>query len=199
MGLKPVFLLVLLAGCTVGPNYEEPSPWSPLSWFRQTPPKETVAKLSMPVADPVDPEWWNVLNDPVLTGLERRVADNNLDIRAANLRLAEARSQAGVTRADVYPTLNGNASYTRERLSPEGAISLLSGGSNPGTQSNGLGGTQGAIPTSSATSSKIPPSTCSKPGSTPPGSSTFGAGSAAKSRAPMPRWTPRRRRGGRRC
>ena len=157
MGIRPVILLVLLTGCTVGPNFDEPSNWSPLSWFRETPPKEKVAKLSMPTAEPVDPEWWNVLNDPVLTSLERRVADNNLDIRAANLRLAQARSQAGVTRADVYPTLNGNASYTRERLSQEGAISLLGGGTNPGTQSNGLGGTSGAIPTASAGSSKIPP------------------------------------------
>jgi len=36
VGIKPVFLLALLAGCTVGPNFEQPSPWSPLSWFRET-------------------------------------------------------------------------------------------------------------------------------------------------------------------
>ncbi len=159
VGIRPLILLVLLAGCTVGPNYEPPSPWSPLSWFRETPPKEKVAKLSMPSAEPIDPDWWNVLDDPVLTSLERRVAANNLDVRAANLRLAEARSQAGVTRADEFPQINGNGSYTRERLSNQGAISLISGGggTDPNTQNNGLGGTSGALPTSSATSGSAIP------------------------------------------
>ncbi|MBV8916350.1 MAG: efflux transporter outer membrane subunit [Acetobacteraceae bacterium] len=153
-------LALLLAGCTVGPNFEAPNPWSPLSWFRRTTSAANPSRLSMPVAEPVDPEWWSVLHDPVLTGLMRRVAASNLDVRVASLRLAEARAQAGVTAAGLYPSANGNASYTREKISEVGAVSALSSGSNPATQSNGLGGREGGIPTSVASggsNSKVPP------------------------------------------
>jgi NodT family efflux transporter outer membrane factor (OMF) lipoprotein len=107
----------------------------------------------MPVAEPLSIEWWEVLRDPVLTGLMHRVAWSNLDVRTAEIRLAEARSQRGVTAAGLYPTVNGNASYTRELPSKQGVLSLLGGSGSQATQSNGLGGTRGAIPTSTAGSS----------------------------------------------
>ncbi len=108
----------------------------------------------MPVAEPVDAEWWKRFNDPALTSLVRRVAAGNLDVRVATFRLAQSRAQRGITAADQFPQLNGNASYTRERQSKQGVVSLFSGGGtggsstggSPGTQSNGLGGRQGGIP-----------------------------------------------------
>jgi len=105
----------------------------------------------MPVADPVDAEWWTRFNDPALTSLVRRIAAGNLDVRAATARLAQSRAQRGITAADQFPQLNGNASYTRERQSRQGVISIFggSGGAGTGTagtQSNGLGGRQGGIP-----------------------------------------------------
>ncbi len=116
----------------------------------------------MPVAEPVDPEWWQRFNDPALTGLVRRVAAGNLDVRAATARLAQSRAQRGITAADEFPQLNGNASYTRQRPSKLGVLSLFGGGAggggagggggaSGGTQSNGLGGRQGGIPTSGST------------------------------------------------
>ncbi len=146
MGIRFSLLpAILLAGCAVGPNFESPSPWSPLSWFRSTPTERATAAVSMPVGEPVDVAWWEILHDPVLSGLMRRVDGNNLDVRTAELRLAEARAQRGVTRADEFPTLNGNGSYTRELPSKQGVLSLIGG--NAATQSNGLGGRQGGIPT----------------------------------------------------
>ncbi len=141
--------LMLLTGCTVGPNYESPSPWSPASWFRTTRTENPSAKVSLPLAEPVDVEWWNVLHDPQLTALMRRVANSNFDVRTADLRLAESRAQRGVAYADTFPTLNGNGSYTREELSKKGVIGLVGGSSSSmATQSNGLGGRQGGVPNS---------------------------------------------------
>ena len=149
MGIKSsASILLLLAGCTVGPNFESPSPWSPDSWFRSTRTEKATAPISLPVAEPIDVEWWAIFNDPELTTLMHRVADANLDVRAADLRLAEARAQRGVTAAALFPTVNGNGSYTRELVSKNGVISLLGGGSQA-TQSNGLGGRQGGIPSTS--------------------------------------------------
>ncbi len=147
-------VVLLIAGCTVGPDYEQPSPWSPASWFRSTPSATKPPSLaSLPVAEPIDPEWWNVFGDPVLTGLMRRVAASNLDVRAASFRLAEARAQSGIAGAAQFPTLNGNGSYTRERLSEKGVTGLLGASgsaSSAATSSNGLGGRQGSSPSSSA-------------------------------------------------
>ncbi|MDT7951627.1 MAG: efflux transporter outer membrane subunit [Acetobacteraceae bacterium] len=141
--------LLLLAGCTVGPNYESPSLWSPASWFRTTRTEKATGPVSLPVAAPIDVTWWDVLGDPELTSLMRRVAGTNLDVRTADLRLAQARAQRGISEAASYPTLDANGSYTRERPSKLGVISLISGGgASQATQASGLGGRQGAFPNS---------------------------------------------------
>ena len=153
----PAAVLLLLAGCTVGPDFQRPDLWSPASWFsaRPTPARR---EASLPVAEPVDAEWWTAFRDPVLTGLVRRVAAGNLDVRSAAFRLAQSRAQRSVTAADQFAQFNGNASYTRQRVSKQGVFSEFgsgnasgsasgSGASSPGAQSNGLGGQQGGFPT----------------------------------------------------
>lgn len=152
----PAAALLLLAGCAVGPNFQRPNPWSPASWFKARP-TPARGEASLPVAEPVDAEWWTAFRDPVLTGLVRRVAAGNLDVRAAAFRLAQSRAQRSVTAADQFAQVNGNASYTRQRISRQGVFSEFgsgggsggsgSGASSPGAQSNGLGGQQGGFPT----------------------------------------------------
>ena len=104
------------------------------------------------VAEPIDAAWWQSFNDPILTELEKQVAFSNLDVRLATVRLQESRLQRGVTAADEFPQVNGNASYDREKVSDRGVIGLLggsgSGSSDLGTAANGTTGTQGGIPTS---------------------------------------------------
>jgi NodT family efflux transporter outer membrane factor (OMF) lipoprotein len=142
-------LLAGMAGCTVGPNYSRPATWwNPASWTAQrTAPRP--ATVSEPVAEPIDPQWWKLFNDAKLTELESRVAAANLDVRVATVRLAESRATLGVTRADLFPQVNGNANYTREQESKKGVLSLIGGSSSPAASSNGLGGQQGATPNTS--------------------------------------------------
>ncbi|HEY2133501.1 MAG TPA: efflux transporter outer membrane subunit [Acetobacteraceae bacterium] len=136
----------LLAGCTVGPNFDHPTTWwHPASWGTPAPSPQQATSKAVP--EPVDPEWWKLLGDPQLTALETQLLNSNLDVRIASIRLAEARAQLGVSKADEYPMINGNASYLNQRLSKNGEISLLSGG---GTSANGLGGA-GGIPTAEST------------------------------------------------
>jgi len=140
----------LLAGCTVGPDFQRPSLWSPASWFAARPKPDTASAASQPVPEKVDPNWWTLFHDPELTTLENRVVAANLDVRLATIRLAESRAQGRIARADQFPSVDGNASYSREELSHRGVISLFG---------NGTGGSQNGIP-SSATGSpppRIPP------------------------------------------
>ncbi|HEY0206292.1 MAG TPA: efflux transporter outer membrane subunit [Acetobacteraceae bacterium] len=157
MGTKlsmPALLAALaLGGCSVGPDYAPPSLFSPASWFGSDTRTPGALEASMPTVEPVDPEWWRSFNDPTLTGLVHRAAAGNLDVQAATARLAQSRAQRGITGADQYPQVNGNASYTREKPSSKGAISAFGGGAAGGasggsgaTDANGLGGRQGGFP-----------------------------------------------------
>ncbi len=141
--------LFALGACTVGPDFESPAPWwSPTSWLAATP--APTPSISQPVAEPVDPHWWAMLNDPQLTALEQRLVGANLDLRVAETRLAEARAQRGVAQSAFYPQVNGNTSYERQQQSRNGVLALSSGTSgaaNP-TTANGLGG-RGGVPNSS--------------------------------------------------
>jgi NodT family efflux transporter outer membrane factor (OMF) lipoprotein len=112
----------LVASCMVGPDFVKPDPNLPEVSFYGDGGKATP---SVKVPAPTDPIWWNVFRDPVLTGLEQRVATANLDVRTATLRLAESRFQRGVVAAAEFPSINGDAKYTREQYSQNGIVSLL--------------------------------------------------------------------------
>ncbi len=169
--VAPLATLAVLAACAeVGPNYKAPTPdWNPTSWFAPSKPapKEVISE---PVEKPIDPQWSTVFHDAELTSLEKRLADANLDVRTAALRLSQSRASFGVTRADLFPTVDGNASYLRQRLPPQGVLGLLpspsagntasvqtgSAALGPGaTSANGLGGLGGVPSTSSPSSSSL--------------------------------------------
>ena len=113
--------LALLAGCSVGPDFKVPHWASPVSWFSGPKEKAPPAR-SIPVAAPIDPNWWKLFHDPELTALERRVAAENLDVRLATIRLAELRAQLGFAQAAQFPSFNANASYTRQKASDVGTF-----------------------------------------------------------------------------
>lgn len=148
--------LVVLSACTMGPAFKRPDVQAPTAWTGQATRQD--ADASLPVTEPVDAQWWNSFNDPLLTALVSRAMNDNLDIQVAAERVAESRAQFRQARADALPTLNGNASYTRELQSADGVIGLLGGsGSSSATDTNGLGGRQGGVPTQSSASSGLPP------------------------------------------
>jgi len=146
--LTAVLGATALTGCTVGPDFKQSNWASPGSWFAG--PKEAVKRPpSIPVAEPVDVDWWNLFGDRVLTGLEKRVAAENLDVKAAGIRLAESRAQLGVARASLFPTLGGNASYVREKASNTGLFALIpsaaGGQAANGAPNNSTGGVTGNL------------------------------------------------------
>lgn len=143
LDLKLASLAVLaLGGCTLGPDYETPKMFQPYNWFAAPAKPDPVA--SVPVTEPVRADWWALLGDPELTSLEQRVADGNLDVRAATLRLAESRAQRRITAADEFPQVNGDASYVRQKPSPKGEFSLLGGGASSGAGAQGATGAPSA-------------------------------------------------------
>src|ERR1700733_8933854 len=117
---KPVLAaaVLLLCGCTLGPDFKSPAWSAPDSWFGA----KAKPAASTPEVAPIDPSWWSLFDDAELTTLEARVAKENLDVQVATIRLAESRAQLGIVAADKYPTLDANASYQRQKASNNGAF-----------------------------------------------------------------------------
>lgn len=114
---KPAAALIALcslAGCKVGPNFHEP---------KETVPERYSGALDDRVADSTpDSNWWQQFNDPKLDALETQTAAGNLDLKAAFLRIVEARAQVQQARAQGLPSVNGTASYNREQLGLAGIL-----------------------------------------------------------------------------
>ncbi|KWV57334.1 RND transporter [Bradyrhizobium macuxiense] len=110
----------VLAGCSVGPDFVQPDSHLP---DQKTFAGQTFSDTHLPA--PTDPNWWKVFGDPVLTNLESRVAEANLDVRTATIRIAESRYQRSATASAQFPSINGDGKYNRELYSKNGIASLL--------------------------------------------------------------------------
>lgn len=102
--------LVLLAGCTVGPNYHPSTVKTPARW-------------SEPLTNGITSQdnqlgaWWKSFHDSELDSLIARAITTNLDLRIAEARVRQARAQLGFARADNWPTVNASGSYSRQKQS----------------------------------------------------------------------------------
>lgn len=104
--LAALLLVVLLtAGCAVGPNYKRPSVDVPGTYRGATPPAESLA----------DQKWWEVFQDQQLQGLIRTALQQNYDVRIAATRILQAQAQVGITRAGQLPTIGGGAQVLDDR------------------------------------------------------------------------------------
>lgn len=107
---KPsVFLLaLLLASCSQQPKYVQPT----LPTAREYP-ADAWAPSNGPRAPDVN--WRSFFQDPRLQGLIAASLEHNRDLRAAVLRIEEARGQYRVRRADRLPSLDASAGASRSR------------------------------------------------------------------------------------
>jgi len=112
-----------LAGCMVGPDFEQPKTSVIDQWKAQTGGEfvEAVELVRNAQINPVD--WWKQFNDPTLTALLDYAGQQNLSLQSAALRIYQARAQLGVSDATLLPTVEvagsineGNSSSTRNAL-----------------------------------------------------------------------------------
>jgi NodT family efflux transporter outer membrane factor (OMF) lipoprotein len=144
--LGVLVLTLLLAACTVGPNFVRPNVPTPAHWplpaAASSAPAPAAPLSTLEEAPAALAAWWRQFHDPVLDSLIERSISANLDLRAAVLRSQEALARRDITAAGALPSLSVNAAYARERISestPEGAL-IGSGGSVsiPGLGSLGI-------------------------------------------------------------
>ena len=111
--LAAMAVLGLVAGCMVGPDYHPPKTATPAQWTSEMAGGETNQSMT-------DSAWWKTFNDPELNSLVMRAVQSNLNLRVAEARVREARSLRGVAASGLWPKINADGSYQRERLSQNG-------------------------------------------------------------------------------
>lgn len=62
-------------------------------------------------------DWWSTFGDPKLDALMRQALEGSPSLRAAEARVRAAAALADAARSSLYPTLDLNASATRQRFS----------------------------------------------------------------------------------
>ena len=100
---------LILGGCAkLGPDFTGiKNPPLPKQWKHHTASKSPVVR------------WWRTFNDPVLNELVQKAYRQNLDIKSAGLRIAQARAVLGIAEGLAFPQsqkVNAKASSTHTGL-----------------------------------------------------------------------------------
>jgi len=103
-------LLVALAGCAVGPDYQRPPVEAPAEFKEMKGWRAATPADALPRGD-----WWTAFNDPDLDALMKRVDVSNFNLRAAEARVRQARALADSARAGYFPTIGAGATATRSK------------------------------------------------------------------------------------
>jgi len=106
-----------LAGCAaVGPDYAPPATEVPAGWNRLDAVTGTVARDQAP-GDLS--QWWQGLNDPLLSELVDEALRSSPDLRSAQARLREARARRTVAASARFPGVTASAGASRSESSEQ--------------------------------------------------------------------------------
>lgn len=108
--LIPAFLAAasLIQAGGIGPKYKRPDVPVPGAYRGATTDTATAESLG-------DAKWFTLFQDPELQGLIRKALEQNLDIRIAAARVAQAQAQAGGARAEQFPNISATGSASRQK------------------------------------------------------------------------------------
>ena len=125
LSLSTLALAAMLAGCAVGPRYEQPTVAASLDWKEQ---KTAEGWLPAAPADALDRgEWWKLFGDATLDDLAGRVQVSNQNIAAAVANYTQAQALVRGERAALFPSVSLDGSG--KRTGPVGGSG--SSGSSP--------------------------------------------------------------------
>ena len=108
-----------LSACTVGPDFVPPPVVAPDSFGPE--PQNLHSRTTD--AEP-DPQWWRCFHDPELAALAERLAAQNLNLKTATERVAQARAERAIVASQGLPHIQAQSMDYYERISPNGLASL---------------------------------------------------------------------------
>jgi multidrug efflux system outer membrane protein len=102
--------LVALAACATQPEYRRPAVELPESW------KQSAPRFAE------DGRWWRIYEDVALNDLIDEAFKTNADLVLAAARVDEARGILGEARSFLFPTVDAQASASRQQISTRTAV-----------------------------------------------------------------------------
>jgi NodT family efflux transporter outer membrane factor (OMF) lipoprotein len=124
---KPALLAVLLlAGCTVGPDFQEPHAPAATGFTAQA---VRANGQSLQAGADIPADWWTLFRNPALDSLVRQALENNPDLQSAGAALRVAMEGLKAGQGLQYPTVGLGLAASRNKdsaaLSPVPASSAL--------------------------------------------------------------------------
>jgi len=108
-------MAVLLAGCTVGPDYVRPSLETPPA-FKETGPWKTAEPRPVDASHP----WWELYGDSTLNALIQQANQANQNIRQSEAQYRQAVALTNAARAGYAPVVGVNGGVTRALTNSSG-------------------------------------------------------------------------------
>jgi len=114
----PVVLALVMAGCSLAPEYQRPEAPVPAAWpvtgggalhdgNAPSGAVDTASRASDPAqGTAIAADWHSFFPDPRLQALIAAALEYNRDLRVAVARVDEARALAGIARAERFPTVD---------------------------------------------------------------------------------------------
>jgi len=109
-------LIAAVAACAaascrpVGPNYHRPDAPAAATWKTEAPWREGAPSDQISKG-----EWWAIFGDAELNALETRAIAGNFTLQGGMARLEQARAQARISIAALYPQASVGPSIQRQR------------------------------------------------------------------------------------
>ncbi len=122
-GAGILILVMMSAGCTVGPKYVKPSV-DVAPAFKETPQE---FKQAQPSDEISKGKWWEIYNDAQLNDLEEQINVSNQSLKAAQAQFAQARAAIRIAHAQAFPQVTGGLSGGHNAESsnrPQGTANL---------------------------------------------------------------------------
>jgi len=116
-----IFLSLTLSACSLAPNYQRPEMTIPGGW-------SSVSGVGIN-AQPSTTPFWQEFGNADLNHLIELALAQNLDLEAALHRIEQARAQAKVAAAPLYPSVSASGSASRTFQDPRDTNSVHGGGS----------------------------------------------------------------------
>ncbi len=119
-------ILLLIAGCAVGPNFKRPAPPN-VGGYTPTPATTTTETPNVSGGEAqhliegrdIPGEWWTLFHSKPLNDLIERSLKANPDLKAAQAALVVARENVLAQRGAYYPAVAGGFSAIRSKTSNE--------------------------------------------------------------------------------
>jgi NodT family efflux transporter outer membrane factor (OMF) lipoprotein len=103
-------ILMVISGCSVGPDYKRPDAPVPSSF------KELKGwRQALPRDQEIRTKWWEAFGDSILNSLAEQVNVSNQSIALAESQYRQAQALVQLARANYFPTVNAGAAYTHSQ------------------------------------------------------------------------------------